>query len=293
MPVTLRRQAAAVFTWLAKELKVYCMILQNYMRHWNPEIMNISSANYRNEQIESIKKIFQFFLDRIKECSCFIHVIDAALNKIFVDPRRMVKNDNHPACCPRYFPPEDIEESREYEEVFQCHADRALLCSCSPLDLALQTNLLIDNSTRAVISDVLFKLFQSYHFKRALTLSYAANYEKATKLTPHTKFEIARVGVQVLTSSEMSLMICKNKVLRDNMSDNYARCLKRFADDYNNLEVIEQLFVTLHDFSYMGRPECVKYLSQETDWIERLVEPIRQLYLLDTRAPRAEMVEYA
>ena len=81
--------------------------------------------------------------------------------------------------------------------------------------------------------------------------------------------------MQVLTSSEMSLMICKNKVLRDNMSDNYARCLKRFADDYNNLEVIEQLFVTLHDISYMARPECVKYLSQETDWIERLVEPIR------------------
>lgn len=148
MPEALQRSARTVFTWLAKELKVHSMILQNYMQHWNPEIMNVSSTNYKHDQIESIKKIFQFLLDRIKECPCFIQVIDPALNQIFVDSRRMVKNDKHPVCCPRYFPPEDVDEASEYAEVFESHADRAQLCSCSTLDLVLQTNSMVDDSTR-------------------------------------------------------------------------------------------------------------------------------------------------
>ena len=239
MPPTIRRSAHTVFTWLAKELKVYCMILQDYQSHWDAEVLDTSSTNYKNLQIESIKHIFQFLLDRIKECPRFIHVIDPALNQIYVDPRRMVKNDKHSVCCPRFFPPEDVDEIQEYQEVFESHADRARLCSCSPLDLILQTNLLVDNNTRQVISDVLYKLFQSYHFKRALTLSYAANYESVTSVTPHTKHTIAGLGVQVLTSGEMSILISKNEELRNLMSENYARRLKAFASDYNNPEAIE------------------------------------------------------
>ena len=59
------------------------------------------------------------------------------------------------------------------------------------------------------------------------------------------------------------------------MSDNYSRRLKAFANDYNNAEAIEQMFTVFHDFNYMARPECVQYLSQKTDWIEKLIEPVK------------------
>lgn len=103
--------------------------------------------------------------DRIEECPSFIHILGKSLNRIYLKPDIFVKNDDHKKCCVRVFPPNSAEEMAEFEEVFKKHPEFEGLCSCTPLDLCMQTNYLLDNNVRETCYQLLFKLFQSYRFK--------------------------------------------------------------------------------------------------------------------------------
>lgn len=89
MPKKMRWAAAAVFGQLASEIKIYSMgLLSLDLQEPIPkEILELKSK-YSN----AIFYIFQFLMARITECPLFIHIIDRALNKIIIDPKKMLKD---------------------------------------------------------------------------------------------------------------------------------------------------------------------------------------------------------
>lgn len=58
------------------------------------------------------------------------------------------------------------------------------------------------------------KMFQSYHFKQILAISYAANFKTIMEHTLNQSCDINHIGVQVLTSSELSTLVVNNLVLK-------------------------------------------------------------------------------
>jgi len=104
---------------------------------------------------------FEFFEQRIEEFPGFIHIIDQALTLATLDESRFLKNEDHKFCCKKCFIPNDIEEKKEHEEVFLTHKLADKLCFCSPIDLVLQTNHMIDDKTRKIVYEFTFKMFSS------------------------------------------------------------------------------------------------------------------------------------
>ena len=125
----------------------------------------MTMERFKEVQIECIYLIFKFLQERIQECPVFMHILDIPFNQIFLQPSKFVKNEAHDQCCMRVFLDKDLEEKTEYEEVFCTHADKEKLCSCTCLDLCLQTNNVLDEKTKKLIFDFFFQMFQSYHFK--------------------------------------------------------------------------------------------------------------------------------
>ena len=150
---------------------------------------------FTRTMVECIRHLTKFMFARIEECPSFIHILGKSLNRIFLDPEKFVKNQDHKTCCVRVFPPNSEEEIREYEDVFRKHPQAEGLCSCTPLDLCMQTNSLLDNEGRESCYQLLFKLFQSYRFKQYLTLSLTANYSYIICQSEESENEIAAVGV--------------------------------------------------------------------------------------------------
>jgi len=54
-----------------------------------------------------------------------------------------------------------------------------------------------------------------------------------------------------------------------------------------------QLWEVLQCLEYVTRRDHVRYIAEETDWLERMVSSTRWLYLVDVKKPRTEMVAYA
>jgi hypothetical protein len=79
----------------------------------------------------------------------------------------------------------------------------------------MQINFLVTNRSRRTLYDFTFKMFKSYEFQLFLTLSYASNYEAIAAKAMNNQHEIYGIGVQVLTSAEMTLLILKNGPLMD------------------------------------------------------------------------------
>ena len=186
-----------------------------------------------------------------------------------------MKNDDHKVCCVRAFPPNDATERDEFEQVFQTHSEKENRCSCTPLDLCMQTNYMLDDRTRKIVYDLFFKMFQSYHFKQALTLSFAANYGKIMMKDDESEHGISSIGVQVLTSDEMSMLIFTDERLRNCVLDVFEDTLRHFRSNFKDRSAFYNLFTVLHDLKYMARPESLKFCIQRTDWVERLINSCR------------------
>jgi hypothetical protein len=131
---------------------------------------------FNNVEKDCIRLIFEFLQARIEESSAFIHIIGLEFNQIYLMPGKFEKNEVHNDCCLHVFLPEDEEDRQEFEEVFMTHSDYPKLCSCTCLESCLQTNKYLDEQTKSLIYRFLINMFQSYHFKKCLALSYSANF---------------------------------------------------------------------------------------------------------------------
>jgi hypothetical protein len=82
-------------------------------------------------------------MDRIEECPSFCHLLDLAFNQIFIDHKKFAKNESH-KCSPKIFLKTDEEAKKYYEEIFMTQMDHGKHCSCTCLDLTMQTNNLLE-----------------------------------------------------------------------------------------------------------------------------------------------------
>jgi len=165
---------------------------------------------------------------RITECPLFIHIIDRALNKIIIDPKKMLKDDQHVNCSARIFLPSDHEDEAEFKEVFNSHADRDKLCSCSPLDICLQSNTRLSNPCKVLVYDFMFQMFESYHFKETLIISFASNMEHLMTFKELTQYDLCQLGVHLFTSSALAKLVLENKVLRDSVIGCYEKHMLKY-----------------------------------------------------------------
>ena len=73
---------------------------------------------------------------------------------------------------------------------------RENICTCTPLDLTMQTNrLLLVTEQRKLIYEFYFKMFQSYKFKQILGLSFAANLHALVSERKYREHCLSSIGV--------------------------------------------------------------------------------------------------
>ena len=105
-----------------------------------------------------------------------------------------------------------------------------------------------------------------------------------------------------MTSDEMSILIFKNKSLRDNLIDFVVECLAKIKElpdatrlDRNSKEselLSKHLWVGICHLKYMARPRSLEYGVQETDFIEKLISCMQYFYFIDVKPPRTRMIDY-
>ena len=125
----------------------------------------------------------------------------------------------------------------------------------------------------------MLSMFQSYHFKQCLTISYAANYRSV-------KLGKDEIGVQFLTSAEMSTLIFENENLRNNILSGLEEFISLFVQDQFNRRLDSCVYSCLLDLEYLA---CS---TLNTDWLERLIEIFSLFYFVDTKAQRTTMIEF-
>ena len=76
------------------------------------------------------------------------------------------------------------------------------------------------------------------------------------------------IGVQVLTSDDLSMLIFKRPELRELMLNTLEKQLQNLSEDPTDPLHAVRLSHVLHDLRYMARPECLKYCISQTDWFE-------------------------
>ena len=281
MPATIKNSAISVFKELSSEIKRISMELEDSENLFQSTGMSID--RYNQTHVACIKLIFLFLRERIEECPTFIYIIDEALNRVVLNKEKFPKNDTHLTCCVRTFVDSDQEQSIQFKKSLDADEDREIFCTCTTLDICMQTNRFLDNPTREIVYDFLFKMFQSYHFKQCLTHSYAANFNSIKHDHLNDDNDINSIGVQVLTSDEMTLLIVKNDDLRNNIMRTFVRCLSQFRNDQHNHKLYWCIQTIVHDIRYMARPESLKYCLDHTDWVEQLIRSLSQFYFIDLK----------
>ena len=110
-----------------------------------------------------------------------MYIIDQKLNSIYLEVSDFEKNESHKECCSRFFATDD--KKMLFEALFESLDEdrKKKVCTCTVLDLCIQTNYLLDDKTQALVYEFFFKMFQSYTFKQDLTLSFSSNYHWAQK----------------------------------------------------------------------------------------------------------------
>jgi hypothetical protein len=233
MPKKMRAAAAAVFGQLAREIKIYSMgLLSLDLQEPIPkEVLDL-----KGKYSDGIVHIFRFLTARITECPLFIHIIDRALNKIIIDPKKMLKDDQHVSCSARIFLPSDHEEETEFKEVFNSHAESAKLCSCSTLDVCLQSNSRLSNAGKVLVYDFMFQMFESYHFKETLTISFSSNIEHLMNFKGLTQYDLCQLGVHLFTSTALAQLVLENKVLRESVIGCYEEHMLKYATQFDQVQ---------------------------------------------------------
>lgn len=94
--------------------------------------------------------------------------------------------------------------------------------------------------------------------------------------------EIQGIGVQVLTSAEMTLQILKNEKLLGNMLNVIDKYFVKLAKDPKDRIAYYECLTLVIDIKYMARPECLQYSIQNTNMVERLIGSYENLYFCDS-----------
>lgn len=162
MPAQIKESSLRVFRDLGRLLKSLCLKIQDYDDACQE--VGMSPPRFRETLTTCITELFEFFAERIDECPQFLHITEMAFSQVELDG--FVKTDAHGECCLRTFAPTDWGEQAEKEYLAAKAKDAEnQLCTCTPMDLCMQTNHLLDNAGREVVYNFFFKMFQSYRWK--------------------------------------------------------------------------------------------------------------------------------
>ena len=83
---------------------------------------------------------------------------------------------------------------------------------------------------------------------------------------------ISAIGVQIMTSDEMSILIFKNQKLRQNILDSLNTNLDAIQSGLLKKENnFNQIFHTVYHLKYMARPRSLKFCIENTDFIEKII----------------------
>ena len=287
MPNIIKDSAIQVFNEIGHELKSLCMRLEDYQNSCHE--IGMSDHRFKETMAKCIKMIFRFLAVRIEECPHFLHITAMALCRIMFDKEQRV-TESHSCCLRCYL--DDPEEKELEQQVVKAKLENDSFCSCTPMDLCLMTNGLLDNEGRDLVYNFFFKMFQSYKFKQHLTLSFASNYGSIINKTQDSEHEISSIGVQVLTSSEMSMIIYKEERLLEIILDTFKKKLAQFRLSPHDDELYWNIFTILHDIKYMARPECLPYCVSSTKFIEGLLSVLATVYFMDVKQNQTEMIMY-
>lgn len=118
----------------------------------------MSEEKFAETQVIAVRMIFQFLMDRIEECPAFTHILDQCFTKIFIDAKKFAKNESH-HCCDKVFLKSDTDTKTFFEEIFLTQQGHEKVCSCTCLDLTMQTNNLLDSATKPIVYKFLFLMF--------------------------------------------------------------------------------------------------------------------------------------
>ena len=194
--------------------------------------------------IKCIKLTFDFLISRLNECPVLVHILDKFFTEIYYDPTDFAKNDDHCECCVREFLDEDTDQRQKYEKLFKTPMGREM-CSCTVLDMLFRTNRLLDDYTRCLVIDFVYKMFQNYHFKKSTVLSLAANYRHLMIKDRDYKAELECVSKEVLTSPNIALILFKRPNLWENMLGVFEEMMGKLKD---TKKFSHGVFHVLNDF---------------------------------------------
>jgi hypothetical protein len=105
-----------------------------------------------------ITLILEFLNKAVDDVPAFLYIIDEQLNATFFDNQFMAKYEKH-YCCTKCFATDADQKKFDKKFGMLNHDERANFCTCSVLDLLLQTNNAVNDVTRKMVYDFLFKLF--------------------------------------------------------------------------------------------------------------------------------------
>ena len=111
----------------------------------------MTAEAYKKTQARLIYLIFDFLKERVSEVAAFLYIIDEKLNSRFMEDESFTAKSKNHACCMLSF------KSQEEESKFSEAHDGQ--CTCTALDLCMQTNHLLDNDVREIVYEFVFKLF--------------------------------------------------------------------------------------------------------------------------------------
>ena len=135
---------------------------------------------YKNQVKEIITIILNHLNEIAEEIPAFVHIIEANLNDPFIDHfKESGKTSKHQTCCYKAF--QSDQEKQDFVKKVESVSGNMLatLCTCSCIDLIMQTNNLFDKSISQASNKLMTNLLTSTHFKHSLALSMVSNYENA------------------------------------------------------------------------------------------------------------------
>ena len=156
LPKQIKESATKVFTNLCKQLKLACLGLQSFVAE--SKKVNMDNRKFKATSIKVISLILEFLNKAVDDVPAFLYIIDEQLNNIFFDAEFMTKYEKH-YCCTKCFATDHEQKKFDQRLGLLKLEQRADFCTCSGLDLLLQTNNAVDDPTRKLVYEFLFKLF--------------------------------------------------------------------------------------------------------------------------------------
>jgi hypothetical protein len=99
------------------------------------------------------------------------------------------------------------------------------------------------------------------------------------------QYHITSLSVQVLTSSELAMLIYKNENLLYHMLAVFDDKMSQYILKPTNEEKLyRDLNFMIHDLDYIGRKDCLKYCIAKTNLIPKMIWTVSKLYTFDSKS---------